>query len=65
MRIISLKMLRDFSSLNPEAVSPLRGWRKTIEQNQFACWADLKRSLNSVDKVDDLTVFNVGGNERQ
>lgn len=59
MRIISLKMLRDFSVRFPEAASPLRGWRKTIEPSQFDGWSDLKRAVNSIDKVDDLTVFSI------
>lgn len=34
-----------------------------IEKNQFANWAELKAALNAVDKVGDLTVFDIGGNK--
>ena len=34
-----------------------------IEKNRFANWSDLKASLNSVDRVGDLVVFDVGGNK--
>lgn len=36
-----------------------------IEMTKMAAWnnfADLRRTFNSADYVDDLTVFNLGGN---
>jgi mRNA interferase HigB len=34
-----------------------------IEKNRFDTWAALKAAFNTVDKVGDLVVFNVGGNK--
>ena len=34
-----------------------------IEKNRFANWAELKAAFNSVDKVGDLVVFDLGGNK--
>lgn len=63
MRIISNSRLRHFATLHPHAEEPLQGWRRVIEKNQFANWATLRASFGSVDKVDDLAIFNIGGNK--
>jgi mRNA interferase HigB len=34
-----------------------------IEANRFDNWSELRRTFNSVDKVGDLYVFNIGGNK--
>jgi mRNA interferase HigB len=62
MRIISNKSLRDFAKIHPAAESPLQGWRRVIEQIEARNFAELKKSFNSVDKVGDMFVFNIAGN---
>jgi mRNA interferase HigB len=34
-----------------------------IEKNRFYNWAELKAAFATIDKVGDLTVFNIGGNK--
>jgi mRNA interferase HigB len=34
-----------------------------IEKNRFGNWAELKRTFNTIDKVGELTVFDIGGNK--
>ena len=63
MRVISNKALVDFSVKHPDAGIPLQIWGKTIEAGLFANFAGLKRVFNSVDKVGDFYVFNIGGNK--
>jgi mRNA interferase HigB len=63
MRIISNSALRSFAVENPRADEPLQGWRRVIEKNRFGNWADLKAAFNTIDKVGDLTVFDIGGNK--
>ncbi len=63
MKLISNRALREFSALHPQADSALQGWRRLIEKGRFANWSELKAVFNSVDKVGDLLVFNVGGNK--
>lgn len=63
MRIISNRALREFAAVHPQAATPLQGWRRVIEKNRFANWTELKTAFNSVDKVGDLTVFDIGGNK--
>jgi mRNA interferase HigB len=63
MKIISNSALRAFSVVHPQADAPLKGWRRVMEKNRFANWSDLKASFNSVDRVGDLVVFDIGGNK--
>lgn len=63
MKIISNRALRAFAVDHPQAEALLQGWRRVIEKNRFAHWADLKAAFNTVDKVGDLAVFDIGGNK--
>lgn len=63
MRIISNSSLRLFATENPRSDAALQGWRRVIEKNRFGNWAELKAAFNTVDKVGDLAVFDVGGNK--
>ena len=63
MRAISNKALVDFAGIHPEAQTPLQAWRKIIEADNFTSFGELKAAFNSVDKVGDYYVFNIGGNK--
>lgn len=63
MRIISNSALRAFIADHPQAETALQGWRRVIEKNRFAHWAELKAAFSTVDKVGDLAVFDIGGNK--
>jgi len=62
MRIITNRRLREFAARFPEADTPLQAWRKAIETTEFPHWGALKAAFPSADKVEDKTVFNIGGN---
>lgn len=63
MRIISNRALREFVVEYPQAENALQGWRRVIEKNRFANWAELKAAFPCIDKVGALTVFDIGGNK--
>ncbi|CAM5525760.1 type II toxin-antitoxin system HigB family toxin [Eoetvoesiella caeni] len=63
MKVISNSALRAFVAKHPQAEAALLGWRRVIEKNRFINWAALTSAFGSVDKVDELTVFNIGGNK--
>jgi len=63
MKIIGNSALRAFAAEHPQAEAPLQGWRRVIEKNRFANWADLKAAFNAVDKVGPWVVFDIGGNK--
>lgn len=63
MKVISNSAWGAFDALHTRAEEPLQGWRRVIEKNRFASWAERKASFNNVDKVGELAVFDIGGNK--
>jgi mRNA interferase HigB len=63
MHIITQKRIWDAKKKHPESVTALDGWYKIIKKNQFNNFSELKKSFNSVDKVENLYVFELGGNK--
>lgn len=63
MHIISRKRLNDFAEQYPETKNALAHWYKTMKTRNFDSFAALKSVYNSVDKVGQLSVFNIGGNK--
>ena len=63
MKIISNSALRAFAVEHPQADELLQSWRRVIEKNRFGNWAELKFAFRSIDKVGELTVFDIGGNK--
>lgn len=63
MRVISNKQLIEFSADHPDAEIPLQMWRKLIESDTYAHFANLKAVFNAVDKAGDYYVFDIGGNK--
>ena len=63
MHLISRKTLRTFWQLHPDSKTALLRWTKIIEQNNFDSFVDLRKTFPSADMVDNLIVFNIGGNK--
>lgn len=63
MHIISRKALRQFWEKHPDVENPLQRWYKIVRQTEFSSFAELRQTFPSADKVDDLIVFNIGGNK--
>lgn len=68
MRVISLKPLREFWQLHPDAEEPLRLWYKMATSAEWSSLSDFRQTYPHADGVrvkesDALTVFNIGGNK--
>ena len=68
MRVISLKLLREFWERYPDAERPLRQWYKTATQARWNSLAEARQDYPHADGVrtesdEILTVFNIGGNK--
>jgi mRNA interferase HigB len=68
MRVISLKILRQFWSRHPDTEFWLRRWYKTATQATWTSIQDVRRDYPHADGAstrqgDLLTVFNVSGNK--
>lgn len=68
MRVISLKLLREFWDRHPDAEAPLRQWYKTATKAGWRSLKEVRQTYAPADGVrtesgETLTVFNVGGNK--
>ena len=63
MRIISYKAIDSYSDLHLAAKLALDEWYIKTEQSQWNCFADVRKTFNSVDSVGGKRyVFNIKGN---
>ncbi len=63
MHIITRKRIIEAEEEHPDCETALRGWYLVMRGTSFNNFAELKQAFNSVDKVGNLYVFNVGGNK--
>ena len=63
MHVISKKALREFWKKYPGSKGSLTRWFKIMDKQDFGNFAELHATFPSADQVDDLTVFNIGGNK--
>ena len=63
MHIITQKRIWEAIRLHPNLNSALEGWYRVAKKNSFKNYAELKKTFNTIDKVQDLYVFDVGGNK--
>jgi len=63
MHVITRKRLNEFAKLHPDTKNALVQWYKTIKQNEFASFVEIRRLFPYADRVGKLTVFNIGGNK--
>ena len=61
MHVISRKALLEFWAVHPPAKGPMAAWYKAIQGATFGNFAAVRSVFNSADRVDQFTVFNVGG----
>jgi mRNA interferase HigB len=61
--VISNKALVDSARTHRAAGKPLQAWRKIVESNEIANFAQLKAIMNAADRVGDFYVFDVSGNK--
>lgn len=63
MRVITFRKILEFSILYVDADVALREWYKKTQKADWSCFADIKKSFNSVDSVGNSRyVFNIKGN---
>ena len=63
MRVITFRKIMEFSLIYTDADVALREWYKKTQKADWTCFADMKKSFNSVDSVGNgRFVFNIKGN---
>ncbi|HMT94805.1 type II toxin-antitoxin system HigB family toxin [uncultured Thiothrix sp.] len=63
MHIINRKRIIQAAELHKDCATALSGWYQTMKAASFTNFSELKASFNSVDKVEHLYVFDIGGNK--
>ena len=63
MHIITRKRLLDFAEKHANTSNSLDTWYRIVKQSKIAGFSELRKMFPSVDKVGNLTVFNIGGNK--
>ncbi len=64
MKIISVKTLRDFWSVNPDAEQPLKAWVDEVSKVTWKSPADIKAQYRSASILKNRrVVFNIKGND--
>lgn len=64
MRIIARRTLIDYYEKHPQAKEALEDWYYKTKSAEWTCFADIKKTFNSVDSVGNQRyVFNIKGND--
>ena len=63
MHIISRKALRQFWERYPDSETGLTRWFNLVKFANFQSFEELRAVFPSADLVNDLVVFNIGGNK--
>lgn len=63
MHVITKKRIIEAKNKYPNCASALDGWYAVVNKNHFFNFAELKQTFNSVDKVNNKYVFDIGGNK--
>jgi mRNA interferase HigB len=62
MHVITPVRLKEFWEKHPNAETSLRLWYKLTSLAQWQNFVELRQIFPSADQVENLTVFNIGGN---
>jgi mRNA interferase HigB len=63
MRIFTEQRLKEYVEAHPESKVALQNWVSIIKKSNWTCFADIKKSYNSVDSVGNQRyVFDIKGN---
>lgn len=64
MRIIAKRALVEFYTKEPKSRVALEDWYEKTKKAEWSCFADIKKTFNSVDSVGNQHyVFNIHGND--
>lgn len=63
MRILTEQALNQYSEKHPDVKAALQEWVLKVKQSEWTCFADIKKTFNSVDNIGGQRyVFNIKGN---
>lgn len=63
MHIISRTRILDFAVKHPDCSTAIESWYRIVKRTDSLSFDELRQTFPSADTVDNLTVFNIGGNK--
>ncbi len=63
MHIISIKRLREFWEIHPDAEVPLRTWYRITAKATWQNLAETRIDFPHADSYEECTIFNIAGNK--
>jgi mRNA interferase HigB len=64
MRIFTEQTLKEYVQKYPDSLVALQDWAQKVKKSNWACFADVKKTFNSVDSIGNQRyVFNIKGND--
>ena len=63
MHIITRKRLNEFAQKYPNTKVSLEHWYKLMKRGKFRSFVEFRTAFPHADQVQNLTVFNIGGNK--
>jgi len=63
MKVISKARIIEFAEIHPESENALKSWYAIVSKTDFMSFIDLRHTFSTVDRVNNLSVFNIGGNK--
>ena len=64
MRIFTEQAIKEYAEAHPDAKVALQEWTTIVKRSKWTCFADIKKTFNSVDNVGNQHyVFNIKGND--
>ena len=61
--MISVKAIRDYGKIHPDAVPSLSNWLTITRKARWQTFVKLREDFGSADQVGRRTVFNISGNK--
>lgn len=62
MRIFTEQAIKEYAETYPDAKVALQEWTTIVKKSEWTCFADVKKTFNSVDNVGNQHyVFNIKG----
>ena len=59
MRIFTEQTLKEYSQKHPEALTALQDWKQKVKKSDWTCFADVKKTFNSVYNTNNSNSRNV------
>ncbi len=63
MHIISIKRLREFWEIHPDAETPLRTWYRITSKATWQNLAETREDFPHADSYEECTILNIAGNK--